>query len=244
MKRISDSTFSEIDHRPWPIPQNHWLYYQEWNEAHFLHWKIPPTLLKPLLPPTLKADEIDNACYISLVAFTMNRIRPRFLPSLSLISRFHEVNLRTYVVADNKPGVYFLSIEAGKRISSFLAKSLSGLPYTYSDLRRSEHCYEANHPAKSSYLKSTFIPGSEISENEKSPLEIWLTERYALYLDVDDALYRYEIHHKPWKLQNVTLRKLDVSYEAGEMTLNHENLHSAHYSPGVQVVSWPRERIL
>ncbi len=27
-------------HRPWNLPLKRWKYYQEWNDALFLHWKV------------------------------------------------------------------------------------------------------------------------------------------------------------------------------------------------------------
>lgn len=233
-----------VAHRPWPLPESRWIYYQEWNRALFLHWQVPRDVLKSLLPSHLEPDEHSGKCYVSLVAFTMEHIRPRVLPALSFISNFDEINLRTYVVKDDKPGVYFLTIEAGKRLSSFVAKTLSGLPYEYSHLRRSTNTYQAEHPTKPFHLNTRFNPGSQISKGDKSTLDNWLTERYALYLDSDENLYRYLIHHKPWNLQNVELQELRVSYDAGDMNLNQNNLHSTHYSEGVNVVSWGRERVV
>ena len=42
----------------------------------------------------------------------MEQIRPRYLPAVSLVSDFHEINLRTYIDNDERKGVYFLNIEA------------------------------------------------------------------------------------------------------------------------------------
>jgi hypothetical protein len=30
-------------HRPYLLPAGPWRYYQEWNEALFLHWRVPAT---------------------------------------------------------------------------------------------------------------------------------------------------------------------------------------------------------
>jgi len=55
--------------------------------------------------------------------------RPRHLLSLSFVSDFGEITLRTYIDNNNKKGLYFLSIESEKFLSAFIAKSVSGLPY-------------------------------------------------------------------------------------------------------------------
>lgn len=240
LPKISQFTSS---HRSWAIPQRRWTYYQEWNRVLFLHWQVPPAIVHPHLPTGLAADRYNGNCYISLVAFTMEQIRPRFLPAVPLISNFDEINLRTYVTVNGRPGVYFLSIEAGRRVSSLLAKTLSGLPYTYSDLDRTEYTYRGNHPHKPFRIKASFHKGKMIPEAEKSELDIWLTERYALYLSESGRLYRFEIAHRPWPLFSTSFSSLEVDYSIGEMTLNKETVLSAHYSPGVHVLSWSRETL-
>lgn len=74
--------------------------------------------IRDLVPSKLKIDTFDGNAYVSLVAFTMEKIRPRYLPAIKFISCFDEINLRTYIDNDNKKGVYFLNIEAGKLLSS------------------------------------------------------------------------------------------------------------------------------
>lgn len=113
-----DYILSEIKHRPFELPKGEWGYYQEWNWAIFLHWKVPVKEIRDLVPSKLKIDTFDGNAYVSLVAFTMEKIRPRYLPAIKFISCFDEINLRTYIDNDNKKGVYFLNIEAGKLLSS------------------------------------------------------------------------------------------------------------------------------
>ncbi len=37
---------------------------------------------------------------------------------------------------------------------------------------------------------------------EKGSIEHWFTERYCLYTTHDNQVYRGEIHHLPWPLQD------------------------------------------
>jgi len=111
-----------VNHRPWELPKGNWAYYQEWNEAVFLHIKVPYEALRPCVPERLTIDRFEGDCYVSVVAFTMERIQTKYLPALSFISDFHEINVRTYVTLGNKKGVYFLSIEAQKRLSAWISK--------------------------------------------------------------------------------------------------------------------------
>ena len=123
------------DHRPWPIPTNSWSYYQEWNNAIFLHWEVELSELKKHVPKELQIDTFQGKTWVSVVAFTMEKIRPKNLPYFNPISNFHEINIRTYVKANGKTGVYFLSIEAAKRVSCLVARKISKLPYRYSKIK-------------------------------------------------------------------------------------------------------------
>lgn len=165
-------------HRPFEIPSGQWKYYQEWNKALFLHWEVPFEVLRRCVPDYLNIDKFGGRCYVSLVAFTMQNIRPRYLPSLSYISDFHEINLRTYIDQDNKKGVYFLNIEAEKYISAFIAKSLSGLPYEKSHIQRTDKKYKSSNVIKNFFLDAEFVIKKELVQ--KSNLDSWLTERYCL----------------------------------------------------------------
>ena len=240
MREIQD-ILQKTDHRPWPMPQKPWVYYQEWNEAVFLHFEIPFELLRKHVPERLALDSFDGAYFISVVAFTMQKIRPRYLPSLSFVSDFHEINVRTYVEKEGKKGVYFINIEAEKTFAVWVARMLSGLPYEKSDMQRKEGYYRSQHPAKNFTFEIDFKVGSPIVE--KKAFDCWVTERYCLYLDLNDKLYRYEIHHKEWELCQLHLQKVNIRYDLGNMVLEENKIHSMQYSKGVQVVSWSRNRI-
>ncbi|MBK7291119.1 MAG: DUF2071 domain-containing protein [Chitinophagaceae bacterium] len=136
--KISEKLLSDTSKRPWEIPPGKWSYYQEWNNALFLHWKISPEELKKHTPANLDVDFYNGESWVSLVAFTMERISPRNMPSVSMISNFHEINIRTYLSKEHKSGVYFLNIKAGKRLSSFIAKKISGLEYQFSKIKRED----------------------------------------------------------------------------------------------------------
>lgn len=231
---------SDNKHRPFEMPKGGWIYYQEWNRALFLHWEVPYEALRKLVPKDLELDSFEGKYYVSVVVFTMEKIRPRYLPSLSYISNFEEINVRTYVEKKGKKGVYFLNIEAEKWLSAFVAKSLSGLPYEKANIKRFENqCFSINK-SKNFHLEVDFQVGETITD--KIDLDIWLTERYCLFLDIGKNLYRYDIHHKEWEIKNLIINNLDINYQIGDCIFNHKpNLW--HYSDGIKVVSWKREKI-
>src|SRR5258708_6132126 len=151
MSHIED-ILSHTHHRPYKLPFGKWKYYQEWNNALFLHWRIPLDILGSCVPQGLNLDTFDGQAYVSLVAFTMQKTRQRSLPAFKYLSNFDEINLRTYVNNHGRNGVYFLSIEAGNRLSTFIAKTLSGLPYEKARIGRATNGYTSYNNSGGKYL--------------------------------------------------------------------------------------------
>ncbi|MBZ0098151.1 MAG: DUF2071 domain-containing protein [Taibaiella sp.] len=71
------------------LPAEKWIWYQEWNDVLFLHWRIDADFVRNLVPSPFRLDTYNGEAWVSLVAFTMQHIRPRQLPHLALISNFH-----------------------------------------------------------------------------------------------------------------------------------------------------------
>lgn len=235
MNEIS-SLLKEIEHRPWTMPTGNWQYYQEWNDALFLHFEVDQQILKKHVPEKLNIDHFEGKYYVSIVAFKMQNIRPRHLPSLEFISDFYEINVRTYIDNDHKKGVYFINIEAEKSLSAFIAKALSGLPYGKSKIKRKQTGYSNFNVQKQLDLETDFEVLHHVSN--KTGFDKWLTERYCLYLDNNERILRYDIHHKEWDLREIKLQSFNLNYSFDQLILSHDNLKKCHYSPGVKVISW------
>ncbi|WP_061249797.1 YqjF family protein [Leptospira alstonii] len=234
-KLANDSPF-----RLWNIPERSWLWYQEWNRAIFIHIKIDPDLLVPLIPIGLEIDKYEGETWLSIVAFSMENVHPKGFFPFPPVSNFHEVNVRTYVVKDNKPGVYFLSIEAEKLIPVILAKYLSGLPYKKSSIIRKVGPIE-EYFVKNYRNSLTIKYKVKNPLNSKSALDIWLTERYCLYNAYCKKLVRLEIQHRPWPLLEIDIDSIQFNYKIGEKILTNNPIGLVHYSPGVSVQAWNEE---
>lgn len=232
---------SDTNHRPFPVPIGQWQYYQEWNNVLFLHWKVPFDDLRQCVPVKFSLDTYGGDCYISLVAFTMQNIRPRNIPAIKFISDFHEINVRTYVDNDNRKGVYFLNIESEKYLSTLIAKKLSGLPYEKAFIKRGNKTFSSLNKRKSFRLDTEYAVNKIISD--KSGLDTWLTERYSLYLDNNENIYRYDIHHREWEIKTVDIKKLDLYYKIDSIILSDLRPDLVHYSDGVNVLAWQKQAI-
>lgn len=237
------STIEEIlsttHHRPWSMPTGKWTYYQEWNDAVFLHWEVDLNALQALVPADLEIDLFEGKPWVSMVAFTMQKIRPRYLPSFSPISDFHEINIRTYVKQDNKSGVYFLSIEGGTRISCEIARALSELPYRYSKISRSANLYHSENEGYRDKMEIRYEVGESIKE--KSNLVLWLTERYALFQDTESSINEFEIHHLEWPIYEIDIIELDIDYPRFHKFMQRKP-DRIHYSTGVKVIAWEKNK--
>ena len=223
------------DHRPWEIPAENWKYYQEWNHSIFLHWEVDLEDLKKLVPKELEIDLFEGKPWVSVVAFTMEKIRPKNLPSFAPVSNFDEINIRTYIKSNNKTGVYFLSIEGGTKLSCKIAKGISELPYRFSNMKRSKNKFESCNAEFNDRLDLEFKVGKVVTQ--KTDLDKWLTERYALFQDSEESINEFDIHHLEWPIQEIDLTKIKVNYPRFDKLLKNDP-HKTRYSRGVKVIAW------
>ena len=226
-------------HRPWEIPKDRWRFYQEWNDAIFLHWEVELEELKKFVPKELEIDLFEGKPWVSVVAFAMEEIRPRFLPAIAPISNFFEINVRTYVKTKSKTGVYFLSMEGGKDLSCKVAKLISELPYRYSSIKREMEYYRSSNSEFGDALDIKFKIGQAI---QKTEIDLWLTERYALFQDTKNFINEYEIHHQEWPIREAIIENIELQYPRFEKLIARKP-DLVNYSEGVKVIAWGKKKI-
>ena len=122
-------SLAHLDHRPWPIPTRAWTWRQSWRDLLFAHWPIEARALRPLIPDGLDIQEFGGTAWIGVVPFRMSGVMHRPLPDLPWISAFPELNVRTYVERDGRPGVWFLSLDATNPLAVWAARTFFHLPY-------------------------------------------------------------------------------------------------------------------
>lgn len=238
LKMKTKEILSHKTHRPWELPEMPWQYYQEWNKVVFLHWKISADILEKYIPKDLEIDLYNDKAWVSLVCFDMENIRPKSLPPFAPVSNFHEINLRTYVKKNDKQGVYFLNIEGSKSISCQIAKILSQLPYKHSTMHRSNGHFQSKSKQNNDNFDLSYSKSHSLKM--KTPLDLWLTERYCLYQDYKKSMNTYDIHHIEWPINEIKVKSLFFNYSKfNELIQGQPNL--MHYSPGVQVLAWSKK---
>ena len=109
--------------------------YHHWTWITFLHWRYPPAVVQRLLPPGLTAETADGAAWIGLTPFLMDRVRAPGLPAVPWLSRFGEVNVRTYVRdGHGRSGIWFFSLDAARLPAVLAARAGYWLPYFWSGI--------------------------------------------------------------------------------------------------------------
>ena len=202
--------FRRTDHRPWPLPGRPWIGRQRWLDLLFAHWPVPADRLRPFVPAGVTIQEYDGTSWVGVVPFLMEDVAPRGVPALPWISAFPELNLRLYVDVDGKPGVWFVSLDAGNPLAVWAARRFFKLPYFTADMqvdragaRVRYRSSRRSNPRVT--FAGTYAPSGPVFEPRRGTLEHFLTERYCLYThDGHGGLFRGEIHHQPWPLQTAT----------------------------------------
>jgi uncharacterized protein YqjF (DUF2071 family) len=247
----AELTQSKVLHRtanrPWPLPEEPWLMAQTWRDLLFAHWPLPPDVVRQALPPALSPDTFDGSAWIGVTPFEVSGLRPRGGLPLPRSSRFPELNVRTYTTLDDKPGIFFLSLDAASRLAVLAARRAYRLPYFQAEMiidRRAELIhYESRRISREgepAAFEADYRPTGEVFHAEPGTLEYFVTERYCLYT-VDDAgrPLRGEIQHPPWPLQAA-----EASLAVNTMTLpwSIQLPHQQpvlHFSRLQNVVIWP-----
>src|ERR1700719_3421285 len=116
-------------HRPWPLPSVPWIMAQSWHDLLFAHWQVDAGELRPHIPPQLAIDTFEGNAWLGVVPFRMSGVRLRWTPALPWLSAFPELNVRTYVTMQDKPGVWFFSLDAANAVAVAAARLSFHLPY-------------------------------------------------------------------------------------------------------------------
>jgi uncharacterized protein YqjF (DUF2071 family) len=241
---LEDQILADVSHRPWPVPDEPWVMRQTWHDLLFAHWPVARDRLRTLVPSFLEIDTFDNEAWLGITPFHLSGVTARNLPAIPWISSFDEINVRTYVLHDGIPGVYFFSLDANSIIAVEGAKTAFHLPYFVADIECTEQRSELSYRSRrggttSAQFQAIYSPAGRVFEPAVDSLEYWLTERYCLYtLDADSRAYRVEIHHRPWQLHRAEARiGLNTMADAAGIRLPSMK-PLLHFSRRLDVLNW------
>ena len=216
----------------------------DWRDMLFVHYRMPADLLQSHVPHAL--DLHDGSAWVSLVYFTLERMRP---PGTGLLGRalLHPVsghaflNVRTYVRAEAGPGIHFLAEWIPNRLSAWLGPRTYGLPYRLArfdcdlvgtaggvgrvavDDRALGARLELAFPTQPAALAPA-PPGSG---------DAFLLERYTAYTSRAGVRRCFRVAHTPWKFHAVDWLRADTTLvERAFPWFAAAEFHRAHRTSG------------
>ena len=189
-----------------------WSLAMQWRDLLFAHWPVAPEILSGLLPrtsPALELDTVEGRAWLGIVPFSMRGIHLRGWPPVPGASAFPELNVRTYVTCNGRPGVWFFSLDAAHRLAVRVARRTFHLPYFDADMTVTPHregvayaSWRTHRGGGTAEWVGRYEPAGPVYRSLPGTLDHWLTERYRLFAaDRAGRLWRGEIEHSPWPLQ-------------------------------------------
>lgn len=219
----------------------------DWMNVAFIHYEVPVAELQSHIPYEL--DLFEGKAYVSLVAFTMQRMRPSRGGKLAEcllkpIARNDFLNVRAYVRHNGEPGIYFMTEWMNNPFSVCLGPITFGLPYHFGILKyQHEHetgilrgtvCEKAN--------AHSFAYEARLAERRFAPcaagsLDEFLIERYTAFTSHGPKRRFFRIWHTPWMQQDIDVSIADSRLVAAKWPLfTQARLAGGNYSPGANGV--------
>jgi uncharacterized protein YqjF (DUF2071 family) len=239
-------------HRPYPPPSTPWAGKMEWDDLLFEHWRVPFEWLRPHIPKALELETFDGSAWLAVVPFQMNGVRTRGMPALPWLSSFPELNVRTYVKFEDRPGVWFFSLDADQPVAVRTARALFHLNYVDADMKCRREGDEVIYTSKRANAKpgeaeyrGRYRPLPGEIDGPPGSLPYFLTARYCLYsADGEGRIYRAEVDHAPWPLQpaTATIEVDTMTRPLGFDLPKDEPLR--WFSRHLEVHGWAPERVL
>jgi len=220
------------------------LFLARWDRAVFIHYEADPVILQREVPFPL--DLHEGRAFVSLVAFTLLRMRPRrggrlgewlFKPIAS-----HEfLNVRTYVRHAGESGIFFLAEWLSNPLSVRLGPRSFGLPYRFGHLRYA-HAHDdgelfgtvTTREGRLEYRAT--VPATSFDPSEAESLTEFLLERYTAFTCQRERRRLFRVWHEPWPQMPIETEVTadDLPASTGHWWRSAEYL-GANYSPGVEV---------
>jgi uncharacterized protein YqjF (DUF2071 family) len=225
-----------------PDPVTRPVMVQRWNDVVFLHWRFEPDVVQRLLPSGVDVDTFDGSAWVGLIPFHMDGLGVSGLAPLPHVGSFPEVNVRTYVRAGGRVGVWFFSLDVDRLLPAVVARTTYSLPYCsgLADHVRAGDVITSR--VRRRWPRSTDAPTTQIAVrsgrpiDDSDPLAGFLTARWGLISATRRGRLRYApVDHPTWALYGAELLHLDDHLVAAAGLPQPDGPPLAMWSPGVDV---------
>lgn len=216
---------------------------QEWRQVAFVHWRIPPARVAPLLPRGVVPDVQDGSSWVGLIAFRLGDARVGPLPPAPGFGSFTEVNVRLYGIDEQgRRGVVFRSLEASSLPAVVVARALFSLPYMWA------RTAQRPRPGGWEYASRRLAPwptrrgpgfhlavSVDTTQTVDDALSTFLTARWGLFQSRFGRTRWLPNEHEPWILHpaRVTSLRDELCAAAGLPGVIGSPPDSVLFSPGV-----------
>jgi len=215
------------------------LHFQaDWSHVVFIHFRMTPKALDDQIPFDL--DLRDGDALVSLVAFTLAKMRLNVFPNLSrvLLRPFSEhefLNVRTYVRHGKAPGIYFLAEWLNRPAAVPFGGFSYRLPYRKGKI---EYQHRDDFSLSGSVREGT--KSLTYAGESEAPVETdeFLLERYVAFTSWRGCRRSFEIEHAPWmaKRASILMSESSLLEETGHW-IDEAEPAGAHYSEGMRDVA-------
>lgn len=196
---------------------------QRWTDLAYFHWDYDPAVVQSLLPEGVRVDTFDDRAWVGLVPFVMRDVRLGPLPPVPYLGTFVEINVRTYVVDDRgRRAVWFFSLDVPRTAIVAVARSAFGLRYCWSP--GASHERDGDHHRYSmprrawprpdgslghARIELDYVAGAPVAPVDETPLDHFLTARWALLTRVRGRTRYGRVHHERWPLREIAHHQVD-----------------------------------
>ena len=188
---------------------------QAWRDLTFLHWRVAPDVVAPLLPAGTRPDVHDGATWVGLIPFRMVGAGLGRGPAVPWLGSFAETNVRLYSVDEQgRRGVVFRTLEASRLAVVLGARAAFALPYTWARMRVVEAdgvlTYSSRRRWPGPRTAGTRVvvrPGEPLPAGD--PLAEFLTARWGLHTRAFGRTLYVPNRHEEWPLRRADLLHLE-----------------------------------
>jgi uncharacterized protein len=186
---------------------------QRWRDAVFLHWRVDPAEVAPMLPPGTRPDEHDGATWVGLIPFRLEASQFFALPPVPWLGTFLETNVRLYSVDEQgRRAVVFRTLEAQHLLPVLAANVALGLPYRWARMRSMRRGDELGYASERIGSPSPVRTRIRVRVSDdvvaQDPLADFLTARWAMHVQRGGRTIYWRNVHEPWPLVRAELLEL------------------------------------
>ena len=245
--KVMHPALKSVAHRPWPIPTGPWVMAQSWHDLLFAHWPIVAGVMRSLVPRQLALDIFDGQCWVGVVPFWMSGVRARGTPAIGRMVALPGTQRSHLCGSGRQAGRVLLQPGCGEspgRENGQSPLSSPVLPRQHEGGRpwRGDRLFLTCGSVDRRSFADVTAPGrrsgcaNQGAWSTGSPNDIVFTRC------TEKQLYRGEIHHAPWPLQEASA-EIDVNTMASSAGIVLPDTKPLlHFAKRLDVLIWPLKR--